>query len=69
MLKLVRFGIQWTDKFSVLNHGEQKTFRNGSKMALPIDKDFDPAKNVNVRSSTLVRLYRARIPLLSVELW
>jgi len=35
----------------------------GPRTALSIHRDFDPADNVNVLSSTLVRLYRARPPL------
>jgi len=40
----------------------------GPRPTLSMDNDFDPAGNVNVFSSILVRLYRARLPLLSVEL-
>jgi len=35
---------------------------------LSIDKDFDPAEDVNVFSSTHISLYRTRLPLHSVEL-
>jgi len=40
----------------------------GPKTALSVDKDFDALENVNVLSSTLVRLYRAMPPLLRIEL-
>jgi len=39
----------------------------GPKTELSIDKDFDPLENVNVLSSTLVKLYRAMPPSLRVE--
>jgi len=45
-----------------------RRFGMGPRTALPKDKDFDPAENANVLISTLVKLYRARLPLLSVEL-
>ena len=42
----------------------KRRFGMGTTTALSIDKDFDPAENMNVLSSTLVTLYRARLPLL-----
>jgi len=48
MLKFGRVTVQQTVKICVLNHGEQQTYS--------IDKDLDPAANVNVLSSTIVRL-------------
>ena len=45
-----------------------RRFGTGPRKALSIDRDFDPAANVNVLSSTLVWLYRARFRLLMVEL-
>ena len=45
-----------------------RRFGTGPKIALYIDRDFDPAENVNVFSSTLVMIYHARTPLLNVEL-
>jgi len=38
------------------------------KTALSIDRDFDPAENLNDLRSTLVRLYRARNYLSNVLL-
>jgi len=35
------------------------------RTALSIDRDFGPAAYVNILSSTLVRLYRATLPLFS----
>ena len=49
----------------VLNHGEQKTFREGPSTALSIDRDLESAENVKVLSSTFVMLYRAWAPLFS----
>ena len=45
-----------------------RCFGKGHRTALSIDKDFDPAENVNALSSTLISLYRVRLPLFSVEL-
>ena len=46
----------------------KRLFGMGPRTALSIDKYFDPAEHINVLSSTLVRFYRTRIPLFSVEL-
>jgi len=40
----------------------------GLRTALSIDRDFDPAVNVNVLSSTLVSLQGARLPFFNVEM-
>jgi len=40
----------------------------GRRTALSIEKDFDPAESVNDLSSTLVRLYRARLPFAQCEI-
>jgi len=48
---------------------KKRRFGMGPRTALSTDNDFYPAENMNVLSSTLVRLYRARLPLLSIELW
>ena len=40
----------------------------GPRTALSIDKDFDPAENVNILCSTLVTIKRATLPFLSVGL-
>ena len=40
----------------------------GPNTALSIDKEFDPLENVKVLSSTLVKFYRPRKPLLRVQL-
>lgn len=37
----------------------------GPRTALSIERNFNPAENINVWNSTLVRLYRAMTPLLS----
>jgi len=68
ILKSVWFAAQRTDKVGVLNHGQQETLALGPMTLLSIGTDFDPAEDVNVLSSTLVRLYRAILPLLSIEL-
>jgi len=47
---------------------DNRRFGVGPRTALSIDNDFVPAEYVNILSSTLVWLYRARLPLLSVEL-
>jgi len=39
----------------------------GPKTTLSIDRNFDPAENVNVLSTTLVMLNRARLRLLNVQ--
>ena len=41
-----------------------RCLRMGPRTALSIYRDFDQAENVNVLRLTLVRLYRARTPLL-----
>ena len=41
----------------MVNNGR---FGMGPRTALHTDNDYDPAANVNVLSSTLVRLYRAQ---------
>ena len=48
---------------------KKKTFMNGSKTALSMDKDFNPLGDVNVLISTVVKLYRAMPHLLRVVLW
>jgi len=48
LLKFERVAVQRTAKIGVLNHGEQETFRDGTRAALSIDKVFDPAENMNV---------------------
>jgi len=47
---------------------KERRFGMGPRTALSIDKDFDLAENVNNLCSTVVRLYRARLLLFSVEL-
>jgi len=42
-------------------------FGMGPRTALSIENDFHPAENMNVLSSTLVRLEGARLPVCSVE--
>ena len=42
-------------------------FGMGPKTRLSIDREFDPGANVNVMSSTLVKLYRAIAPPLRVS--
>ena len=68
MLKFVRFGVRRIYKIGVLNHSEQEAFWDGTEGSVVDRQGFDPAENVNVLSSTLVRLYRARRPLRNVEL-
>jgi len=51
-----------------LNKVNKRRYGIGSRTALSIDKDFDPAENVNVLSSTVGRLQRARVPFLCVKL-
>jgi len=66
MLKFARFAPQRTYEICVLNHGEQQTFRDGTQHSVVYGEELDPAENVNVLSSTLVRLYCAR-PTCSVS--
>jgi len=63
MLKFVGFAVQRTVKSLFLTMVNKRHFGMGPTTALSIDRDFEPAANVNVLSSTLVRLYRARTPL------
>jgi len=56
MLKFVWVAVQQTVKICIVNHGEQQTFRDGNEDGSSIDRDFDPAANMNVLSVTLVRL-------------
>ena len=37
-------------------------------MRLSIDRDFDLGANVNILRSTLVRIYRAMLPLIRLDL-
>jgi len=67
MLKFERIAVQRTDKICVLHHGEQQTFRDGTQDGVVYRQGFRSAANVNVLSSTPVRLYRARLPLFSVD--
>ena len=55
MLKFVGVRVHCAYKIGILNHGEEECLGKGPKTA-SIDRDFDPAKNVNVLSSTLVML-------------
>jgi hypothetical protein len=48
---------------------KRKRYGIGPSTALSIDRDCDPLENVNDLSSTLVRLYLARQPLLRAVLW
>jgi len=68
MLKFVQFGVLRAYKIGVLNLVNRRRLGMGPKTALSIDKVFDSAEKVNVLSSTLVSLYRARDPLFNVEL-
>ena len=47
---------------------KRRRFGTGPKTALSIDRDFDQEENVNILSSTLVMLYRARATVFSVAL-
>jgi len=55
-------------KIGVHKHGLQQTFWDATQDGVVYKKNLDPAENVNVLSSTLVRLYRARLLLFSVDL-
>jgi hypothetical protein len=48
---------------------KRRRFGIGPNTALLSGRDFDPLENVNDLSSTLVRLYLARQPLLRAVLW
>ena len=52
----LRFAVQRNVEIYILKHGEQQT-------SLSIDSDLGPAANVNVFSSTIVRLERSSLPL------
>jgi len=56
MLKFVGIRVHCAYKIRILNHLKRRRFGTGPKTALSIDRDFDPAENVNVLSSTLVML-------------
>ena len=56
MLEFVGVRVHCAFKIGILNYGEEETLGTGPKTALSIDRDFDPAENVNVLSSTLVML-------------
>ena len=62
MSKFVGVRVHRAYKIGILNHREQEVFWDAPNTALYIDWDIDPAENVNVLSSTLVMLYRARAP-------
>jgi len=51
MLKFLRVAVTRT-----VNDGEHQTFYGGSKTALSMESNFDPAANANVLNSNLVRL-------------
>ena len=54
MSKFVGVCVHCAIEISVLNHGEQQTFGEGVSTALSIDRDYDPAENLNVLRWTLV---------------
>jgi len=56
MLKFIGVRVPCAYEIGILNHGEELTFGAGPKLALSIDRNFHPAENVNVLSSTLVML-------------
>ena len=47
---------------------EKRSLGMEPNTALSIDRDFDQEENVNILSSTLVMLYRARATVFSVAL-
>jgi len=67
MLKFVQVAVQRTIKSEFLTMVNKRRFGMGPRTALSMDNDVDPAEKVNDLISTLVRLYRAKVPLLSVE--
>ena len=52
-----------------LSFANSKCFGICSRTALSMDKDFGPEKNVNILSSTPVKLCIERTPLARVVLW
>ena len=66
MLKFEGVRVHCAYKIGILSHGEEEPFGDGAQDWLSIDRDFDPAENVIVLSSTLVMLKRARAPVFSV---
>jgi len=55
MLKFVRIAVQRTENSVFLTMVNSRRFGMGHRTALSMDRDFDPAANVNVLSLTLVR--------------
>ena len=53
MLKFAGVRVHCSYKIGILNHSEEETFGDRLKTALSIDRDFDPAENLNVLSSPL----------------
>jgi len=64
MSKIVRFGVKIAWNICVFTMVNNRRLGIGLKTALFLDKDFNPLGNVNVFSSTIVKLYR-EMPLCS----
>jgi len=67
MAKVEGVGRHRAEKICMFYNGKQDTFRDESKTRLSIDREFDPGANVNVLSSTLVKLHRAIPPSFRVS--
>jgi hypothetical protein len=64
MSKIVRFGVEIAWNIYVFTMVNNRRLGIGLKTALFLDKNFNPLGNVNVLSSTIVKLYR-EMPLCS----
>ena len=65
MAKVEGFIRHRAQKIGIFNLVNKMRLGMGPKTRLSIDREFDPGANVNVLSSTLVKLYRAIPPSLS----